>query len=159
MGLVSTCAFSFMSKYLHQSCVPKPMTRLDINDNNQSSNNLNIYHKQVHQLCKKIVKITHHNNLSKQPITTTCLINLINQIRSNHQDQSPRQLSTICTISPRCASTKHKTTTHNHHQDQYALLIIYPRKVCYIIHKPCVNNTTIKCLQPCTNHASTTHQL
>jgi hypothetical protein len=37
MGLVSTCAFSFMSKYLHQSCGPKPMTRVDINDNNQSS--------------------------------------------------------------------------------------------------------------------------
>jgi hypothetical protein len=39
MGLVSTCAFSFMSKYLHQSCGPKPMTRVDINDNNQSPNN------------------------------------------------------------------------------------------------------------------------
>jgi hypothetical protein len=39
MGVVSACAFSFMSKYLHQSCGPKPMTRVDINDNNQSSNN------------------------------------------------------------------------------------------------------------------------
>jgi hypothetical protein len=39
MGVVSTCAFSFMSKYLHQSCGQKPMTRVDINDNNQSSNN------------------------------------------------------------------------------------------------------------------------
>src|ERR1700678_4123542 len=39
MGLVSTCVFFFMSKYLHQSCGPKPMTRVDINDNNQSSNN------------------------------------------------------------------------------------------------------------------------
>jgi hypothetical protein len=38
MGVVSACAFSFMSKYLHQSCSPKPMTRVDINDNNQSSN-------------------------------------------------------------------------------------------------------------------------
>jgi hypothetical protein len=66
--------------------------------------------------------------MSKQPITTTCLINLINQIRSTHQDQSPRQLSTICTISPRCVSTKHITTTHNHHQDQYVLLIIYQDK-------------------------------
>jgi hypothetical protein len=28
-----------MSKYLYQSCGPKPMTRVDINDNNQSSNN------------------------------------------------------------------------------------------------------------------------
>jgi hypothetical protein len=38
MGFVSACAFSFMCKYLHQSCGPKPMTRVDINDNNQSSN-------------------------------------------------------------------------------------------------------------------------
>jgi hypothetical protein len=38
MGVVSACALSFMSKYLHQSCGPKPMTRVDINDNNQSSN-------------------------------------------------------------------------------------------------------------------------
>jgi hypothetical protein len=38
MGVVSACAFSFMSKYLHQSCGPKPITRVDINDNNQSSN-------------------------------------------------------------------------------------------------------------------------
>ena len=38
MGVVSSCAFFFMSKYLHQSCYPKPMTRVDINDNNQSSN-------------------------------------------------------------------------------------------------------------------------
>jgi hypothetical protein len=89
---------------------------------------LNLYHKQVHQPCTKPVQITCHNNLSKQPITTTCLINIINQIRSTHQDQSPRQLSTICTISPRCASTKHITTTHNHHQDQYVLLIIYQDK-------------------------------
>jgi hypothetical protein len=36
---VYSCAFSFMSKYLYQSCGPKPMTRVDINDNNQSSNN------------------------------------------------------------------------------------------------------------------------
>jgi hypothetical protein len=38
MGVVSTRAFSFMSKYLHQYCSPKPMARVDINDNNQSSN-------------------------------------------------------------------------------------------------------------------------
>jgi hypothetical protein len=38
MGVVFACAFSFMSKYLHQFCGPKPMTRVDINENNQSSN-------------------------------------------------------------------------------------------------------------------------
>jgi hypothetical protein len=37
MGVVYACALSFMSKYLYQSCGPKPMTRVDINDNNQSS--------------------------------------------------------------------------------------------------------------------------
>jgi hypothetical protein len=40
MGVVYACALSFMSKYLYQSCGPKPMTRVDINDNNQSSNSL-----------------------------------------------------------------------------------------------------------------------
>jgi hypothetical protein len=38
MGVVSACTLSFMSKYLHQSCSPKPITRVYINDNNQSSN-------------------------------------------------------------------------------------------------------------------------
>jgi hypothetical protein len=42
MGVVYACAFSFMSKYLYQSCGPKPMTRVDINDNNQSSNMYNL---------------------------------------------------------------------------------------------------------------------
>jgi hypothetical protein len=28
MGVVYACALSFMSKYLHQSCGPKPMTRV-----------------------------------------------------------------------------------------------------------------------------------
>jgi hypothetical protein len=37
-----SCAISFMSKYLHQCCGPKPMTRFDINDNNQYSDN-NMY--------------------------------------------------------------------------------------------------------------------
>jgi hypothetical protein len=39
MGVLYSCALSFMSKYLYQYCGPKPMTRVDINDNNQSSNN------------------------------------------------------------------------------------------------------------------------
>jgi hypothetical protein len=38
MVVVYACALFFMSKYLYQSCGPKPMTRVDINDNNQSSN-------------------------------------------------------------------------------------------------------------------------
>jgi hypothetical protein len=43
MGFVYACALSFMSKYLYQSCGPKPMTRVDINDNNQSSNNCGMF--------------------------------------------------------------------------------------------------------------------
>jgi hypothetical protein len=69
------------------------------------------------------------HNLSQQPVISTCLINLINQIRSIHQYQSPRQLSTICKISSRCASTK---TTHKHQQD-------VPQSRCVtssIIHMP-----------------------
>jgi hypothetical protein len=31
MGVVFSCALSFMSKYLHQSCGPKPVTRVNIN--------------------------------------------------------------------------------------------------------------------------------
>jgi hypothetical protein len=38
MVVVYAFALSFMSKYLYQYCSPKPMTRVDINDNNQSSN-------------------------------------------------------------------------------------------------------------------------
>jgi hypothetical protein len=87
--------------------------------------------------------------MSKQHITKTSLINLINQIRYTHQDQSPDN-------SQRHASTKHNTTTHNHHQDQYVLLII---QVFYIIHKTCVNNTTKKCLQPCTMYVPIMYQL
>jgi hypothetical protein len=90
--------------------------------------------------------------MSKQHITKTSLINLINQIRYTHQDQSPDN-------SQRHASTKHNTTTHNHHQDQYVLLII---QVFYIIHKTCVNNTTksasnhVRCMyQSCINYSST----
>jgi hypothetical protein len=75
--------------------------------------------KEMHQPCTKTmyqhkcINYAQHN-LSQQLCLSTYLINLINQIRSIHQDQSPRQLSTICTISPRCASTK---TTHKHQQD------------------------------------------
>jgi hypothetical protein len=49
MGVVYACALSFISKYLYQSCSPKPMTRVDINDNNQSSNSM-------YDLCGMIFK-------------------------------------------------------------------------------------------------------
>jgi hypothetical protein len=120
----------------------------------------------VHQPCTNLYLnlyqvnkcINHAPNLYKQPVTTTCPNNLSQQpvssmlstksdllTKINHQDNSQR-----------CASTKYNTTTHNHHQDQYVLLII---QVCYIIHKPCVNNTTNKCLQPCTKYVPIMYQL
>jgi hypothetical protein len=98
--------------------------------------------------------ITCHNNLSKQPITKTCLINLINQIRSTHQDQSPRQLSTICTISPICLSTKHNTTTHNHHQYQYVFLIIYQDKYA----TSSINHMSTILLTSASNHVPSMYQ-
>jgi hypothetical protein len=118
---------------------------------------LNLYHKQVHQPCNKPVQITCQNNLSKQPITTTCLIYLINQIISTHQDQSPRQLSTVCTISPRCASTR---TTHKHQQDvpqSRCSSKNIPIHIFHIIYKPCDNNT--KCLQSCNKYVPSMHQI
>jgi hypothetical protein len=111
---------------------------------------LNLYHEQVHQPCNKPVQITCHNhfcpnNLSQQPVSSILSTKSDLLTKINHQDNSQR-----------CASTKHNTTTHNHHQDQYVLLII---QVCYIIHKPCVKNTTNKCLQPCTKYVPIMYQL
>jgi hypothetical protein len=147
----SNCTKQLLTTYTNNMCQRVPYINLY----------LNLYHKQVHQPCTKPIQITYHNNLSKQPITTTCLINIIGQIISTHQDQSPRQLSTICTISPRCTSTKYNTTTHNYHQDQYVILIIYQNKYA----TSSINNVSTILLTsssnniPCTNHASTTHQL
>jgi hypothetical protein len=87
---------------------------------------LSMHHQQcINQTCIINQCINHAPNLYHQPSAltmhqTTCHNNLINHIRSIHQDQSPRQLSTICTISPRCASTK---TTHKHQQD-------VPQSIC-----------------------------
>ena len=115
---------------------------------------LNPYHKQVHQPCTRPIQITCHNNLFKQPITTTCLINIINQIISTHQDQSPRQISTICTISPRRPLTKNIPTTHNHHWDQYVLLIIYQYK--YAISS--INHVSTILLESASNNVPSMYQ-
>jgi hypothetical protein len=61
MGVVSACALSFMSKYLHQSCGPKPMIRVDINDNNQSSNNIPLCHLWQHSFSP------YHHDLNLSP--------------------------------------------------------------------------------------------
>jgi hypothetical protein len=115
----------------------------------------NLYHEQVHQPCTKHVQITCHtcpNNLSQQPISSILSTKSDLLTKINHQDNSQR-----------CASTKHNTTTHNHHQDQYVLLIIYQYKYATSSINHLSTISTNKCLQPCTkyvpiNHISTTHQ-
>ena len=114
----------------------------------------NLYHEQVHQPCTNLVQIKSHKNMSKQPITTSCFINHINQIISTHQDQSPRKISTIFTISPRCASTNHNTITHNHHQDQYGLLIIYQ----YKYSTSSINHVSTILLTSASNHVPSMYQ-
>jgi hypothetical protein len=92
---------------------------------------------------------TYTNNPSQQPIQTTYHNNL------SHQSYQPNQINHQDNFQI-CASTEYNKTIHNHHQDHYVLLII---QVCYIIHKPCVNNTTNKCLQPCTKSVPIMYQL
>jgi hypothetical protein len=142
------------------TCTKQPVINLYHKQVHQPCTNLylNMYHEQMHQPCTKPIQITCHNNLSKQPITTTCLINIIDQIRSTHQDQSPRN-------SQRCASTKHNTTTHNHQQDQYVLLIIHKYKYATssINHVSTIlltsaSNHVPSMYQSCINYASTMTQ-
>jgi hypothetical protein len=130
---------------LYHKQVHQPCTNLYHKHVHQPCNNLylNLYHEQVHRPYTKPVQITCHNNLSKQPITKTCLINLINQIRSNHQDNSQR-----------CASTKHNTTTHNHHQDQCVVLIIYQYKYA----TSCINHVSTILLTSTSNHVPSMYQ-
>jgi hypothetical protein len=111
---------------------------------------LNLYYKKVHQPCTKIVQITCHNNLSQILSTKSDLLTKI-----NHQDNS--QI---------CASTKHNTKNHNHHQDQYVLLIIYQYKYATssINHVSTIlltisPNHVPSMYQSCNNYSSTmTHQ-
>jgi hypothetical protein len=53
------------------------------------------------------------NNLSQQPVSSILSTKSYILIDINNQDNSQR-----------CESTKHNTTTHNHQQDQYVILII-----------------------------------
>jgi hypothetical protein len=120
---------------------------------------INLYHKQVHQPCTKLYKqpitMTYPNNLSQEPVSSilSTKSNLLTKI--NHQAKS--QI---------CASTKHNTTTHNHHQDQYVLLIIYQDKydTSSINHVSTIlltsaSNHVPSMYQSCINYSSTvTHQ-
>jgi hypothetical protein len=126
---------------MHQT-IPQTVINLYHKNVHQPCTNLylNLYLEQVHQPCIKPVQITCHNNFSKQPVLSMLSTKYDPLTKINHQDNSQR-----------CA-----TITHNHHQDQYVLLII---QVCYIIHKPCVNNTNNKCLQSCAKYVPIMYQL
>jgi hypothetical protein len=130
---------------------------------------INLYHKQVHRPCTNLYQTTctinkciNHaptctstctmhqtctNNMSQQPVQTTYHNNLSHQSyqpnQTNHQDNSQR-----------CASTKHSTTTHNHHQDQYVFLIIYQYKYA----TSSINHVSTILLTSASNHISSMYQ-
>jgi hypothetical protein len=98
-----------------------------------------------------IVRITCHNNLSKQPITTNCLIKLINQIIYSHQGQSPRQLSKMDTNnfrfpiqSPWYISIMMEPLSHYHYE------IYYCKPLPINLHQTTSTNNL--------NHASAMHR-
>jgi hypothetical protein len=103
----------------------------------------NLYHKQVHQPCTKPIRITCHNNLSQQPVSSILSTKLDLLTNINHQDNSQR-----------CASTNHNTTTHNHHQDQYVLLITYQHK--YVTSS--INHVSRILLTSASNHVPSMYQ-
>jgi hypothetical protein len=99
----------------------------------------------MHQTCT--------NNLSQQPVSSVLSTKSDLLININHQDNSQR-----------CASTEHNTTTHNHHQDQYVLLIIYQYKYATssIKHVSTIlltsaSNHVPSMYQSCINYSSTIH--
>jgi hypothetical protein len=111
----------------------------------------------MHQTYTKPVQpvtTTRPNNLSQQPISSILSTKSDLLTNINHQDNSQR-----------CASTNHNTT-HNHHQDQYVLLIIYQYKyvTSSINHVSTIlltssSNHVPSMYQSCINYSSTmTHQ-
>jgi hypothetical protein len=134
---------------LYHKQVHQPCTNLYLNLYHEQVHQpcTNLYHEQVHQPCTKPVQITCHNNLSKQPITkpVSSLLSTKSDLltKINHQDNSQR-----------CASTKHNTTTHNHHQDQYVLLIIYQ----YKYDTSSINHVSTILLTSASNHVPSMYQ-
>jgi hypothetical protein len=95
----------------------------------------------MHQTCT--------NNMSQQHVyQTTCLINLINQITKENS---------MCI-------NQDNTKTHNHHQDQYVLLIIYQYKYATssINHVSTILLTSasnhVPSMYPCIMSSTMTHQ-
>jgi hypothetical protein len=86
---------------------------------------------------------THTNNLSQQHVSSISSTKSDLLTKINHQDNSQR-----------CASTKHNTTTRNHHQDQYVLPIIYQYKYTTSF----INHVSTILLKSASNHVSSMYQ-
>jgi hypothetical protein len=105
----------------------------------------------MHQTCT--------NNLSQQPVQTNYKKTLSHQYYQPNQIYSPRSI-TKTTLKDVHQQT-HNTTTHNHHQDQYVLLIIYQYKyatssknhVSTILLTSASNHVPSMC-QSCINYSS-----
>jgi hypothetical protein len=104
---------------------------------------LNLYHEQVHQPCTKPIRITCYNNLSQQLVSSILSTKSDLLTKINHQDNSQR-----------CASTKHNKKTHNHHPDQYVLLIIYQDKYA----TSSINHVSTIILKRFSNHVPSMYQ-
>jgi hypothetical protein len=102
-----------------------------------------MYHEQVYQPCTKPIRITCHNNLSQQLVSSILSTKSELLTKINRQDNSQR-----------CASTKHNTTIHNHHQDQYVLLIIYQYKYVTLS----INHVSTILLTSASNHVPSMYQ-
>jgi hypothetical protein len=89
----------------------------------------------MHQTCT--------NNLSQQPVSSILSTKLDLLTKINHQNNSQR-----------CSSTKHNTTTHKHHQDQYVILIIYKYKYA----TSSINHVSTILLTSASNHVPSMYQ-
>jgi hypothetical protein len=94
----------------------------------------------MHQTCTINMSQT---NLSQQHVSSILSTKSDLLTKINHQYKSQR-----------CASTKHNTTTHNHHQDQYVLLIIYQYKYA----TSSINHVSTILLTSASNHVPSMYQ-
>jgi hypothetical protein len=122
----------------------------------------------LYKACTMNKCINREPNLYKYPFTTTYTNNLSQEHVSSILSTKSYILTKINNQdkSQICASPKHNTTTHNHHQDQYVLLIIYQYKYATssIKHVSTIlltsaSNHVSSMYQSCINYSSTiTHQ-
>jgi hypothetical protein len=94
IGPIYIATFIHLKKY-------RFFTFMNLKHFHPSRHLLSLSHQPVTYYYIQSITTKVHQLYTTQHVTTTYLINIINQIRSTHQDQSPRPLSTICAISPR----------------------------------------------------------